>query len=317
MAVPTNTAQTVNMNQVREDIANTIYQASPYETPLLSALPKVRAGATLHEWLTEAIPSGGSNAHVEGDDATADPPVPTQRLTNYTQIMRKVVSVSGTAEAVNKVGQRSELARQVLVQGKALKLDISYAFYNNGAKSAGSASTARVMGGLLSWVHTNTDAGTGGVDPTGDGTDSRTDGTTRALTQAMFDSVMQQIATASARRGRKTVFCHPSQLAAIADFTGANNQRFVVQGNESRVVNAVDVYVTSWGEVVFESDVSCRPRDLWIIDTQMWAWATIPGRNMALQRLAKTGDNEKRMLIVEGTLEARNEISSGGVFDLA
>lgn len=316
MAVPTNTQQTYAMNRIREDLSGIIYQTGKAETPLLSALARGRATATLHEWLRVPIPSGVDNAQVEGDDAAADPPVATVRLSNHTQIMRRVVAVSGTSEATDKAGRKSEMAMQLFLAGKGLKHDIERALFQNGAKAAGSSTTPRRMAGLLSWVSSNTNAGTGGVDPIGDGTDTRTDGTVRTLTQAMFDNVMSKIAAKSSRTGRKTVFCHPLTLSAITSFTGANNQRFVVQGRESRVVNAVDIYVTQWGEVVFESSINCRQRDLWILDTSMWAWATLPGRDMRVVPLAKTGDSDKRMLIVEGTLEARNEESSGGVFDI-
>lgn len=46
----------------------------------------------------------------------------------------------------------------------------------------------------------------------------------------------------------------------------------------------------------------------------MWAVASL--RPMKTVDLAKTGDSETTQIIVEYTIEARNEKSSGGVFDL-
>ena len=47
----------------------------------------------------------------------------------------------------------------------------------------------------------------------------------------------------------------------------------------------------------------------------MWAVAYLNGRNMVSLPLAKTGDSERRQIIAEYALVARNEKASGGVFD--
>ena len=39
-------------------------------------------------------------------------------------------------------------------------------------------------------------------------------------------------------------------------------------------------------------------------------------RDFSMHELAKTGDSEKRQLLVEATLESRNEAASGMVADL-
>ena len=59
-----------------------------------------------------------------------------------------------------------------------------------------------------------------------------------------------------------------------------------------------------------------RSRDVLILQMDMWALATLPGRNMLSQALSKTGDSDRRQLLSEYTLESRNEKSSGGVFDV-
>ena len=48
---------------------------------------------------------------------------------------------------------------------------------------------------------------------------------------------------------------------------------------------------------------------------EKWKVATL--RGMYDEPLAKTGDSEQRLLGMEITLEACNEASSGGVFDLS
>ncbi len=47
-----------------------------------------------------------------------------------------------------------------------------------------------------------------------------------------------------------------------------------------------------------------------------WAVAYLNGRKMVSLPLAKTGDSDRRQILSEYALVARNEKSSGGVFDL-
>ena len=51
-----------------------------------------------------------------------------------------------------------------------------------------------------------------------------------------------------------------------------------------------------------------------ILQKDMWAVAYL--RPVSIVNLAKTGDSERRQLIVEFALESRNEKASGAVFDV-
>jgi hypothetical protein len=53
-----------------------------------------------------------------------------------------------------------------------------------------------------------------------------------------------------------------------------------------------------------------------VLQTEMWAVAFLNGRRMVSIPLARTGDSERRQMLSEYTLVARNEKASGGVFDL-
>jgi len=57
-----------------------------------------------------------------------------------------------------------------------------------------------------------------------------------------------------------------------------------------------------------------RARDCWILQNDMWALAYL--RPFTTNKLAKTGDSERSQLLVEFTLESRNEAASGIVADL-
>ena len=74
------------------------------------------------------------------------------------------------------------------------------------------------------------------------------------------------------------------------------------------------MYVYDFGSVEIKPDRFMRQRDALIINSDLWAVAWL--RPINLVDLAKTGDNEKKLMIGEYTLEARNEAGSGGCFDL-
>ena len=56
-------------------------------------------------------------------------------------------------------------------------------------------------------------------------------------------------------------------------------------------------------------------RDVLVLEMDKWSVAYLNGRNMISIPLAKTGDSERRQILAEYALVARNEKASGGVFD--
>ena len=312
MAQPTNTFDSYDANGIREDLEDVIYNISPEETPFYSSLKKTKASNTFHEWQTDSLRSSAANAHVEGDDTTAEARTATTRLGNYTQIFKNAVSVPDTDSGLDKAGRATEIAYQTLKVAKEQKLDIEKALFDNNARVSGGSSTARELAGAPSWMSTNiTNAGTGGANPTGDGTDARTDGTQTAFTQADFDSAMQSIWENGGRPD--SVYLSAFQMNTALGFTGNNNQRSTVQAGDEKVIKSLDVYVTPWGTVEFVPTRENRGRDVFIMQNDMWACATLrPTKNTAL---AKTGDNTKRQVVTELTLICKNEAASGMVVD--
>lgn len=314
MAQPTNTFDSYDAVGIREDLSDVIYDVSPDETPFYTACAKVSASNTYHEWQTDALRSSAANAHVEGDDTTAEARSATSRLGNYTQIFKNAVSIPGTDNGLNKAGRAKEMAYQIMKVAKEQKLDIEKALFDNNARVAGNSTTARELAGAPAWLITNVDfqSGNSGANPTGDGTDARTDdGTPTAFSQTKFDTVMQSIWENGGNPD--TVYLSAFQMNKALAFAGNNNQRSTVQAGDERVIKSMAVYVTPWGTVEFKPSRENRSRDVFIMQDDMWAVATLrPTKNEAL---AKTGDSEKRQVVTELTLVCRNEAASGGIFD--
>jgi len=311
MAQPSNTFDSYDAVGIREDLSDIIYNISPEETIFLSKCGKTTARNTLTEWQTDSLRASAANAHIEGDATTAEARTATTRLGNYTQIFKNAVVVPDTDEGLNKAGRAKEIAYQTLKIAKEQKLDIEKALFDNNARVAGNATTARELAGAPVWLTTNTVAGSGGADATGDGSDARTDGTQAAFSQANFDTVMQSIWVAGGKPD--TVYLSAFQMNVALGFTGNNNQRSAVQAGDEKVIKSLAVYVTPWGSIEFAPSRENRSRDVFIMQDNMWEVATLRGtKNVAL---AKTGDNTTRQVVTELTLCAKHEAANGLIAD--
>jgi hypothetical protein len=308
MAQPSNTFDSYDAVGIREDLANVIYDVSPEETPFYTTCKKVTASNTYHEWQTDALRSSSSNAHIEGDATTAEARTATTRLGNYTQIFKNAVVIPDTDKGLDKAGRASEMAYQTLKIAKEQKLDIEKALFDNNARVAGDATTARELAGTETWfTSTIQNKGTGGAHAAGTGADARTDGTQTAFTQAKFDAIMQNCWEKGGKPDSVYLSAYLMNLALA--FTGNNNQRSTVQAGDAKVIKSLDVYVTPWGTIEFIPSRENRGRTVHVMQDDMWAVAVLRGTKNV--ELAKTGDNSTRQVVTELTLVAKNEASSG------
>ena len=314
MTQPDNTYDSYDMEGIREDLSDIIYDVSPDDTPFYSKCAKVTASNTLHEWQTDALRSSGVNAHVEGDDTTADVMTPTVRLGNYTQIFKNAVVIPDTDNGLDKAGRAKEIGYQTLKIAKEQKLDIERALFANQAKDVGSSTTPRYLAGVPTWMTTNTTIQDGTLS-SGDGTDVYTAGATPvAFDQAGFDATMQLIWTNGGKPD--TVYLSPSHMDDALAFIGNNNQRSTIKAESEKVIKHMDVYVTPWGTVEFmpSREINATLEQVLIAQDDMWKVGVLrPTKNTPL---AKTGDSTRRQVITELTLAACNESASGWIADL-
>ena len=299
---------------MREDLTDVIYDISPTETPIMSTLARTKATAVYHEWQSDSLAAATTaNAAVEGDDAVSATISPTTHLGNYCQIVQKTIQVSGTLEAVNKAGRRSEKAYQLSKASAEIKRDMETIITANQGNTAGNSTTARKLGALLSWLKTNTSKGTSGTDPTTIGVSTRSDGATRTFTETLLKDVIKLAYDAG---GNPTMLVVNSGLKQkVSAFAGIAAQRYMAPGDQpTTIIGAADVYMGDFGSISIVPDRWVRTRDALLIDPEYMAMAYL--RPFATTDLAKTGDSEVTQLIVEYTLEMRNEAASGIVADL-
>ena len=320
MAIVSNTFTRYGAVGLREQLSNVIYDISPMDTPVLSGASKGEAKQTLFEWQVDSLASATTaNAHLEGDDITAYPAVsPTSRVGNYTMISRKLLILSGTLEAVDKAGRQSELAYQMAKRGREIKRDMESIILSNQAGDAGGTATARQTATLGAWVKTNVDLAGDGGNPTytsGVPGAARTDGTQRALTETIFKDTIQTAWTSGANIDSMIAFAGPVNKQRISTFSGVVTRNFdMASAKPTAVIAAVDVYVSDFGTVRIMPTRYGRERDVYLLDFEYIGVNTL--RPFQTIKLAKTGDAEKRMLLVEWGLQVKNEAALALAADL-
>lgn len=322
MTIVSNTFTRYDAKGLREQLTDVIYDISPMDTPVLSGAAKVRVKQTLYEWQTDSLAAAtSSNAQLEGDDISSFPAVtPTTRVGNYQMISRKLLVLSGTLEAVDKAGRRSELAYQLAKRAKELKRDMETIILSNQGGVAGDTSTARQTATLGAWLKTNVNLAGDGGNPTytsGVPAAARTDGTQRAFTETIAKDVMQQAWEEGAEPTEMHVGPFNKQTVS-SSFSGIATRN--VDQTASRnigptvAVASIDVYVTDFGSLVVRPNRFQRDRDAWFFDFEYLAVTHL--RPFQTIKLAKTGDAEKRMLLVEWGLQVKQEAGLGLAADL-
>jgi hypothetical protein len=313
MAAPTNTFLTSAAIGNREDLSDIIYRIDPTDTPLMSAIDTEKATAVNHEWQTQALAAAsGSNAQAEGNDFAGVAVTPTVRLGNVAQISAKFAVVSGTQQAVKHAGRANEMAYQEMLKGMELKRDMETVLF--GTNQAKSSSDPRNLASILSWIKTNTSKGTAGgaADPSAaDGTGTRTDGTQIAFTEARLKTVLSSIWTNGGKPNLISTGAFNKQM--FSTFTGRSTP--MEQASSKKIVASVDAYESDFGKLKVVPDRFQRARDVLVLETGKWAVAYLNGRKFLSLYIAPTGDSQKREVLSEYTLVARNEKSSGIVAD--
>lgn len=329
MAQIANTYETYDAKGNREELADRIYMITPEETPLLSLIGRKPVASTHPEWQTDTLASPDtSNNQPEGNDWTFDAVVATSRVGNYTQISDKKIVISRTQDKTSKAGRKSELAREVAKKGVELRIDMEAICLSNQASTAGSgnAATNRKLGGLRAWLSTNDNLGSGGssggFNTSTSVVDAATNGTQRAFTKAILDATI--LSTYNAGGSPKTLMVSPYVKTVFSTFmadTNVANQRYETpMKSQTTIVAAADTYLSDFGTIsVVPNRQMARAgatiaRNAFLIDPRMISLGVFD--DISIEKPAKTGDAEKRVLVTEYSLLVNNEAAHGVACDL-
>ena len=318
MAVVAGTMLTYDSVGNREDLSNVIYNISPEDTPFLSNAARMKATSTFTEWQTDSLAAAAANQAIQGDDASYTTPAPTVRVGNRCQISRKTLSVSGTQRAVTTAGREDEFEYQLAKRSAEIKRDMEFILTGNQASSAGSLTVAARLGSLEAWYTANTSRGVNGTSggfSSGNvaaATDS-TAGALRTLTEAMLKLCIKNAWNEGG--DPRMIMVGATNKQRISTFTGiATLYRDTAGKKMASILGAADIYISDFGEHKIVANRFSRGRTLHALDMDYWGVGYL--RPFKTEKLAKTGDADKAMLLVEYTLVSKQESASGVIADL-
>ncbi|MGL5015173.1 MAG: SU10 major capsid protein [Bacteroidales bacterium] len=114
-----------DLNGKKDSFANWISNLSPVDTFFVSTTKKESVQNTMFQWQTDSLAAAdASNAQVETSAAITGDFKATTVHSNVTQILRKAVEVSDTADALSNWGRGKELGYQMEKAGKEIKRDL-------------------------------------------------------------------------------------------------------------------------------------------------------------------------------------------------
>ncbi|MGL5013258.1 MAG: SU10 major capsid protein [Bacteroidales bacterium] len=305
--------------------AEWISNLSPTETPFVSMTGKEAINQTKFQWQTDKIPAPlAVNASIEGSAPTFEDPTLTEVITNNTQIFRRAVSVSDTANAVAYYGRGKEVSYQMEKAGLELKRDMERAFLwqdhaaaavpgatgitNNGTAAADNQ--APNTAGFIGLVAKVTAA-----DPDTTAVVHKKTGTNGAVTEAQLFDLTYQLYLANSKAN--VIMFHPSHagfFSSLLSVTGAG----VGAINRMKMFSAM--------EDTYNTEVNT------IIDPLGQKFALVPNRQMPANffyffnpsdwtqmvlrapkqiQLAKVGSSEEWVIEAELGLRHRNRYASG------
>jgi hypothetical protein len=292
----------------REDLSDILYDVSPTDTPFLTLAKHGTASGTNHEWLTDALNNPAANAVVEGATATIVKAGSRTRLGNYTQILEKTASVTGTQEKADKAAVKSEMAYQVARRMKEIKRDLEWALIGPAptAKVAGSDTVARKAGSFVTYLTADSyQGGATSVAPTGNGQSVPTPGTARPFTEGLLTAALQKLWTNSGGSDRISGIMGANVRGKFSGLTSTAT-RFV-STDDAHLQASIDVYDGDFHTVTAMPDRWCNPNSLFLIDKD---YVSIDDfRSIFSHDLAVTGDAMSKQIIWETTLKVGNPLA--------
>ena len=237
MAQLSGTHSTYDAAGNREDLSDLISNIDPTATPFQANIGSRSASNTYFEWQTQSLAAASTTTQIEGDNVgnTTDAVTATSRIGNYTNIVRRTFTVSGTQEAMDSAGRASESGYQAMLKAKEVKRDTEKILCDNRAAVAGDDTTARVTGGLTAWLKTNVDSSnTNSVDPvwTSAPTGARSDGVQRAFTETILKNVVKKVWDNGGEPSILMVGSFNKQ--AVSAFAGIAAQRYMAPDGDHR-----------------------------------------------------------------------------------
>jgi len=226
-------------------------------------------------------------ALVEGNDAPASFKMDVSTGYNYTHIFQETVQITGTHKTDKQYGIKNSMSFQVAKKFKELAIQLERTCFL-GQRAAGSASTARMMGGLAAFISGNAHSLSSAALTEKDVMDRL---------QAIFDDVglgnkANLIVTNAWGKRKLASFYAPYARMERAERTGG-----VVVDRIDTDFGLIDVMLNTW----------CPASVMYFLNTNYIQIGPKDGRAFFKEPLAKSGDYEKVQIVGEYTLKCAND----------
>lgn len=232
----------------------------------------------------------------EGDETITDKSKARSQKTQYSQIFKETVKVSGSLEAVTNngihPGVASEVKHQVMRRLDELKVQMNMsALMSVISSSAGSDTVYRSMKGLREYL-------------------TATNGNSNSTVEALSEDVLNAMVRLAWDDGGnpKDLIGHAEQLTRASAF---NAQRLRVAPSDRVAGTFVSKFLSSLGiELTFTIDRWFRKDEVALIQKELVWFAPLKGRQLTMEPLAKIGDAARWQLIAEGALICKNALEA-------
>lgn len=315
---------------LKQSLDPVIWDLFPMDTYAISNVDKVSVKNTMHEWVFDKLAAAANNKNAEGADATYATLATATRVSNYTQISRKVVKLTDTyTDGVDTIGQ-NPMGRAVLKAMKELKRDMEFDYLGGQGSSAGASTLIRATAGVQAWIW-----GSGATSPNEGNTVAASDAThfttpayasaacagqtlgttsTSLITLGHLTSAMELAWLDGGEPD--TIICSSAQKKYIDAMTSlATRTVDVGRTDKLPILGAANLIVTSYGTYKVVMSRYLGSTAILIMDMNMWALGQL--RAPKVVDLAKTGDNTGKLMVAEWCCIARNPNSSAKVIGFA
>lgn len=318
------TTDSFDVASLKESLDSVIWDLFPMDTYFQSNIDKVDVSQPQHQWVFDNLAAAANNKQLQGDAFGYSTVVTATRVSNYTQIARKSITLSGSLIASSTVGGNA-LGREVMKKMKEYKRDVEFDLLGRQGSSAGATGTAAASGGVLAWIwgsaatipgNTVQATSSAGTTPSyaSAAVAGQTDGTT-AASSITYTDVESAAELAWLDGGEPdTILCSNGQKKAVDAFASrATRTADIGAADKLSIQGSVNILVTSFGtfKVVMSRYI---PRNCLVL-LQMDKWAMGQLRAPKVIEPAQTGDGTNKVIIGEYTLIARNPNSSAKVVD--
>lgn len=299
--------QSYDLNGRKLSFANWISNLSPVETPFCSMTGKESVNQTIFQWQTDTLTKAGENIAREGTAAEDVDLKPTVLYSNVTQILRKVVKVSDTANALVNYGRGREVQYQMEKAGKEIKRDLEWTFLNHKVAVVGtSASNGRSTAGITGLV-----AAKNAVDGDTGAVVHKNTATEDIITEDDLFDMTYNLYVAGSRAN--IIMFHPKHakfFSSLQEKAGASGNRQRIFQNVPEFSVEVTTLVDPLGQNYKLIPNRIMPENkIYFFNPTDWTQMVL--RAPQRTKLAKDGSYEKWMLEMEVGLRHRNPYASG------